>query len=251
MLSFKNFGNFYDDSEIAGAEIPVASSGKDYFLMHFLQNMAELDDNTFRPIWGEDPDNFYRYENFKLGQVARKYNIPDSWSETAEMEGYSDFGAYGLQVELVKAAFEAGFDMSVVGTFVNNNSEVVNGIVYRIVIDGTYEAYLPIPQGNTPSTTNCGPYVVAGEGGNLLLFTDSIPDHNPIIDLWVLASICKQPKTALEYYIAKAASYPLLSNVLNNPPTARTPEERYWQAILKTGPGEAETPETPSVDEQP
>ena len=243
MLSFKNFGNFYTDSETAGAEIPVTSSGKDYFLMHFLQNMSELDENTFRPIWNAEPDNFFRLENFELGQAARKYNIPDSWFETAENDEYLDYGAYGLSMRLDKAAREAGFDMSVVGTFVNNNSEVVNGIVYRIVIDGTYEAYFPVLQGNHPSGADCGPYAVVASGGNLLLFTDSVPDHNPIIDVWVLANIVKQPKTALEYYIAKAAGYPILSNILNDPTEARTPEERYWQAILKTGPGSDETPE--------
>ena len=227
----------------SGPSFPKPKTRKEYFLAYFLSKLNGLSDKAFNAL--PIPKMSFKdlTDDLRYAWLVRKFvsSAPFAFNE--------DFNAYTLQIAPFAIADEHGMNVKSITDFSKNNSHVVKGMYYEVIIDNTYSCNVFIGSLDENSVP-CGPYtiidIIPQEGEAVLyIISETEPTHIPVVDVYAHYIIDKQPKSTLEYYIAKAAGYPLLKT--DNPPEPKTTEEIYWAAVCKESGGPSAGDDTPEI----
>lgn len=214
---------------------PKPKTRKEYFLAYFLKKLNDLLPDEFNAFPLLKMTNKDLTDDLRYAWLVRKFvsSAPFAFNE--------DFNAYTLQIAPFTIADEHGMNVKSITDFSENNSHVVKDTYYEVIIDNTYSCNIY----SSERTTLCGPYTIVVKNiSNFYIISKTEPTHIPVVDVYIHYVIDKQPKSTLEYYIAKAAGYPLLNT--DNPPEPKTTEEIYWASVCKEEPEElGDKDETP------
>lgn len=213
-----------DPSGEAGtASFPKPKTRKEYFLAKFLSTLNGLSLSRFNALPFQEIDK----DDLQYAWLVRKFvsRRPFTFNEKAN--------AYVLPIDLAKIAKASGINIRSIRDFSNKNSNIMAGMYYEVIIDNTYSCKVS-PNGGDSVT--CGSYEIVPENiDSFYITSETEPTHIPVVDVYIHYIIYKQPKSTLEYYIAKAAGYPLLNT--DNPPEPKTTEEIYWAYVCKESGG--------------
>lgn len=229
--------NFYypgdqevDDSsdEIESADVAPTfhkpKTRKEYFLAKFLSKLNGLSSVQFNAL----PNLETNKDDLQYAWLVRKYvsRRPFEFNEKDN--------AYVLSIEPVELAVEYGIDARSIMEFPEKNSRIMDSTYYEVIIDNTYSCNVSF---GVEDAVPCGPYEIRPirATDRFRITSETEPTHIPVVDVYIHYVIYKQPKSTLEYYIAKAAGYPLLNT--DNPPEPKTAEEIYWAYVCKESGG--------------
>jgi hypothetical protein len=196
------------------SSFPKPKTRKEYFLACFFNKLNDISPDNFGELLSpkqlNDKD---KTDDLQYACLIRKFVSPNPFE-------FSD-NAYTLSINLLGASHGINFGQK--------HSDIILGAYYEVIIDNTYSC--KVFMGLNEDAVPCGPYTVKRKkmGSVLAIISETEPTHIPVVDVYIHYIIYKQPKSTLEYYIAKAADYPLLNT--DNPPEPKTTEEIYWAYI--------------------
>ena len=209
--------------EAGAASFPKPKTRKEYFLAKFLSTLNGLSSVRFNAL----PNLETNKDDLQYAWLVRKYvsRKPFTFNEKGNV--------YVLPITPLRIAKECGINIRSIKEFPEKNSHIIAGMYYEVIIDNTYSGNVSHKIG---VAVPCGPYeIVPDDMDSFYISSKTEPTHIPVVDVYIHYVIAKQPKSTLEYYIAKAAGYPLLNT--DNPPEPKTTEEIYWAYVCKESGG--------------
>lgn len=222
----------------SGPSFPKPKTRKEYFLSAFFKKLHGFLPETFDALPILEMTNKDLTDDLRYAWLVRKFvsSEPFAFDE--------DLNAYALQIAPLAIASAQGMNVKSLVNFAKKHSNIIFGTYYEVIIDNTYSCKV---FSGSKGAVPCGPYTISREeqeGEEVLsIISETEPTHIPVVDVYAHYVINKQPKSTLEYYIAKAAGCPLLN--ADNPPEPKTTEEIYWASVCKEQEGGAAADDGP------
>lgn len=215
--------------------LPKPKTRKEYFLACFFKKLNTISPGVFPELVVPLNDND-KTDDLQYAWLVRKFVSPNPFELSANV--------YALSIKPAELAASYGVNIESLVNFAKKHSNIIFGTYYEVIIDNTYSCKV---FSGSKGAVPCGPYTISREeqeGEEVLsIISETEPTHIPVVDVYAHYVINKQPKSTLEYYIAKAAGCPLLN--ADNPPEPKTTEEIYWASVCKEQEGGAAADDGP------